>query len=102
MVITGNGMKKMELRKQLLSYSVAYPDRHDKIEDLLANVPSDTALEPIADNPFISRPYFKILHAINTLFYGFDIITKAFIDAMILLTVSHHSLRKLLVCLGAK
>lgn len=45
MVIKGNGMKKMELRKQMLSYSVAYPDRHDKIEDLLANVPLNTATE---------------------------------------------------------
>ena len=42
-------MKKMELQKQvLLSYSVVYPDRHDKIEDLLANVPSNTAIEVIS------------------------------------------------------
>lgn len=60
MVITGNGMKEMELLKQMeilkqmLSCSVAYPDRHDKIEDLLATIPSDTALELISDNPFIS------------------------------------------------
>lgn len=37
-------MKKMELQKQvLLSYSVVFLDRHGKIEDLLANVPSNTA-----------------------------------------------------------
>ena len=42
-------MEKMELQKQvLLSYSVVYPDRHDKIEDLLANVPSNTAIELIS------------------------------------------------------
>ena len=69
-------MKKMEVRKQMLSYIVAYPDWHDKIEDLLATVPSDTALELISDNPFISKPYFKILHAINTLFCGFGIISN--------------------------
>lgn len=39
-------MEKMKLQTQrLLSYSVVYPDRHDKIEDLLANVPSATAIE---------------------------------------------------------
>ena len=39
-------MDKMQLQVQmLLSYSVVYPDRHDKIEDLLANVPSATAIE---------------------------------------------------------
>lgn len=44
-------MKKMELQKQvLLSYSVVYPDRHDKIEDLLSNVPSNTAIELISYN----------------------------------------------------
>ena len=44
-------MEKMELQKQvLLSYSVVYPDRHDKIEDLLANVPSNTAIELISYN----------------------------------------------------
>lgn len=44
-------MKKMELQVQrLLSYSVVYPDRHDKIEDLLANVPSNTAIEVISYN----------------------------------------------------
>lgn len=51
MVIKGNVMEKMELQKQvLLSYSVVYPDRHDKIEDLLANVPSNTAIELISYN----------------------------------------------------
>ena len=49
MVIKVNVMEKMELQKQvLLSYSVVYPDRHDKIEDLLANVPSNTAIELIS------------------------------------------------------
>ena len=44
-------MKKMELQiKKLLSYSVVYPDRHDKIEDLLAHVPSNTAIEIISYN----------------------------------------------------
>lgn len=44
-------MKKMELQKQvLLSYSVVYPDRHDKIEDLLAIVPSNTAIDLISYN----------------------------------------------------
>ena len=48
-MINGNVMEKMELQKQvLLSYSVVYPDRHDKIEDLLANVPSNTAIELIS------------------------------------------------------
>ena len=47
----GNVMKKMELQKQvLLSYSVVYPDRHDKIEDLLAIVPSNTAIDLISYN----------------------------------------------------
>lgn len=51
MVIKVNVMEKMELQKQvLLSYSVVYPDRHDKIEDLLANVPSNTAIELISYN----------------------------------------------------
>ena len=44
-------MKKMELKVQkLLSYSVVYPERHDKIEDLLAYVPSNTAIEVISYN----------------------------------------------------
>ena len=44
-------MEKMQLRVQkLLSYSVVYPNRHDKIEDLLANVPSNTAIEVISYN----------------------------------------------------
>ena len=67
MVIKGNVMEKMELQKQvLLSYSVVYPDRHDKIEDLLANVPSNTAIELISYNlskkvnQFISEHDFDI------------------------------------------
>ncbi|EHO70773.1 hypothetical protein HMPREF9140_01094 [Prevotella micans F0438] len=67
MVIKGNIMKKMELQKQvLLSYSVVYPDRHDKIEDLLANVPSNTAIELISYslskkvNQFIGEHDFDI------------------------------------------
>ena len=44
-------MEEMQLRVQkLLSYSVVYPDRHDKIEDLLAHVPSNTAIEVISYN----------------------------------------------------
>ena len=44
-------MEKMKLQTQrLLSYSVVYPDRHDKIEDLLANVPSSTAIELLSYN----------------------------------------------------
>lgn len=44
-------MEKMQLRVQkLLSYSVVYPDRHDKIEALLAHVPSNTAIEVISYN----------------------------------------------------
>ena len=44
-------MEKMKIQtQQLLSYSVVYPDRHDKIEDLLANVPSNTAIELISYN----------------------------------------------------
>ena len=51
MVIKGNVMEKMELQKQaLLSYRVVYPDRHDKIEDLLYNIPSNTAIEMISYN----------------------------------------------------
>ena len=39
-------MEKMQLQVQkLLSYSVVYPDQHDKIEDLLTKVPSATAIE---------------------------------------------------------
>ncbi len=39
----------MKLLKQvLLSYSVVYPDRHDKMEDLLSQVPSKSAVEFIA------------------------------------------------------
>ena len=44
-------MEKMELQKQvLLSYSVVYPDRHDKIEDLLSNIPSNSAIETMSYN----------------------------------------------------
>lgn len=44
-------MEPMRLQvKRLLSYSVVYPDRHDKIEDLLAHVPSNTAIEVISYN----------------------------------------------------
>ena len=35
---------KLQIQK-LLSYSVVFPDRHDKIEDLLATVPSNSAIE---------------------------------------------------------
>ena len=42
-------MEQMKLQTQrLLSYSVVYPDRHDRIEDLLADVPSNSAIEYIA------------------------------------------------------
>ncbi|MBP5422277.1 MAG: hypothetical protein J6Y78_07550 [Paludibacteraceae bacterium] len=42
-------MEKMKLQvKILLSYSVVFPDRHDKTEDLLANVPSKSAVEFVA------------------------------------------------------
>jgi hypothetical protein len=42
-------MEKMKLQvKILLSYSVVFPDRHDIIEDLLANVPSKSAVEFVA------------------------------------------------------
>ena len=62
MVIKGNVMKKMELQKQvLLSYSVLYPDRHDKIEDLLSNVPSNTAIE------FIGAPAKTCVFVCNLL-----------------------------------
>lgn len=44
-------MEQMKLQvKKLLSYSIVYPDRHDKIEGLLANVPSNTAIEFISYN----------------------------------------------------
>ena len=44
-------MEPMRLQvKRLLSYSVVYPDRHDKIEDLLTHVPSNTAIEVISYN----------------------------------------------------
>lgn len=44
-------MEEMKLQvRKLLSYSVVYPDRHDKIEDLLANVPSNTAIEVVSYN----------------------------------------------------
>ena len=44
-------MEPMRLQvKRLLSYSVVYPDRHDKIEDLLSHVPSNTAIEVISYN----------------------------------------------------
>lgn len=42
-------MAKMKLQvKILLSYSAVFPNRHDKIEDLLANVPSKSAVEFVA------------------------------------------------------
>lgn len=42
-------MKKMKLQvKILLSYSVVFPDRHDKIVDLLKDVPSKSAVEFVA------------------------------------------------------
>ena len=51
MAKTGNVMEKMELQKQaLLSYRVVYPDRHDKVEDLLSNTPSNTAIETMSYN----------------------------------------------------
>ena len=51
MAKTGNVMEKMELQKQaLLSYRVVYPDRHDKVEDLLSNIPSNTAIETMSYN----------------------------------------------------
>ena len=35
-------MKKMELQKQrLLSYSVVFPERNDKIDELLSSIPSN-------------------------------------------------------------
>lgn len=44
-------MEQMKLQvKKLLSYSVVFPDRHDKVEDLLAHVPSNTAIEVISYN----------------------------------------------------
>lgn len=44
-------MEPMRLQvKRLLSYSMVYPDRHDKIEDLLTHVPSNTAIEVISYN----------------------------------------------------
>lgn len=44
-------MEPMRLQvKRLLSYSVVYLDRHDKIEDLLTHVPSNTAIEVISYN----------------------------------------------------
>lgn len=44
-------MKNMRLQvKKLISYSAVYPDRHNKIEDLLANIPSNTAIEVISYN----------------------------------------------------
>ena len=37
------------MQKQvLLSYSVVFPDRHDKIENLLAHIPSKSAVEFVA------------------------------------------------------
>lgn len=44
-------MKNMRLQvKKLISYSAVYPDRHNKIDDLLANIPSNTAIEVISYN----------------------------------------------------
>lgn len=44
-------MENMKLQVQkLLSYSVVYPNRNDKIEELLAIVPSNTAIEFISYN----------------------------------------------------
>lgn len=60
-------MKNMELQvMQLLSYRVVFPDRHDKIEDLLADVPSNSAIEFISHilarktNQFIDDHDIKI------------------------------------------
>jgi hypothetical protein len=51
MVVKANIMEKMELQKQvLLSYSVVYSDRYDKIEDLLSNIPSNSAIETMSYN----------------------------------------------------
>lgn len=41
-------LKKTLQVKTLLSYSVVFPERHDKIEDLLSDVPSATAVEVIS------------------------------------------------------
>lgn len=42
-------MENMELQiAKLLSYSAVFPDRHDKIKDLLADVPSNSAIEFIS------------------------------------------------------
>ena len=44
-------MKKMQLQVvRLLSYSVVFPDRHDKIDALLVSVPSNSAIEFISYN----------------------------------------------------
>lgn len=44
-------MEKMKLQvRKLLSYSVVFPERNDKIEDLLSDVPSNTAIEVISYN----------------------------------------------------
>ena len=45
-------IEQMELQVQrLLSYSVAYLNRHDKIEDLLAYVPSNVISYHLAKKP---------------------------------------------------
>lgn len=42
-------MEKMKLLvKILLSYSVVFPDQRDRIEDLVANIPSKSAVEFVA------------------------------------------------------
>lgn len=42
-------MEKMKLQeKVLLSYSVVFPDRHDRIEDLLSDIPSAKAIEVLS------------------------------------------------------
>lgn len=44
-------MKKMELQKQrLLSYSVVFPERNDKIDELLSSIPSNSAVEFVSYN----------------------------------------------------
>ena len=59
-------MKKMELQKKvLLSYSVVYPDRHDKIEDLLSNIPSNTAIETVSYNLSIKENQSIDEHDLN-------------------------------------
>ena len=62
-------MENMKLQEQrLLSYSVLFPDKHDTIENLLADVPSKSAVEFVAT--LISWKNHQLVDQLETEIWG--------------------------------